>query len=403
MLTIPWKSRSRSRGLGAHDPVETALTIPWILQHQNDEPHRVREAHEASAKGFRGRRSGAQVVLLTPATACAAVHWPGMKSRPVRYGDEVGLADTASLKDGVQGCQPPYLGGGIGREVIANGELPRRTAGRRKGYRMPRIYYNKTPIVSVDSLLSNFKGKALQSPMRSTVPLLDMALHAQSHLTSVVGNCGAEPESELRFEYEASSGSGSARPSHTDIMVLGSSRAVAVEAKWTEPPYENVAIRLLRRTKLREKDLSAEALALDRAHQEAEVGSWLRILQPIAYESLTTASVAGVVYQMIHRAASAIATGLSPSLLYLHFDDKETQLGATSEIYKADLARLYQKLGRPSGFRFYVATQPIQRTAVFRTIEGLNRTLSSTCSAVREAIKAGPLFIYGPADIEQVE
>jgi hypothetical protein len=31
MLTIPWKSRSRSRGLGAHDPVETALTIPWIL------------------------------------------------------------------------------------------------------------------------------------------------------------------------------------------------------------------------------------------------------------------------------------------------------------------------------------------------------------------------------------
>jgi hypothetical protein len=268
---------------------------------------------------------------------------------------------------------------------------------------MPRIYYNKTPIDSVDSLLSNFKGKALRSPMRSTVPLLDMALHAESHLASVVAKCGAEPESELRFEYEASSGSGTARPSQTDLMVLGNSRAVAVEAKWTESPYESVARRLLRRTKPRKKDLSVEALALDREHQEAEVRAWLAILQPLAYESLTTAGMAGVVYQMIHRAASAVATGLSPSLLYLHFDDTDTQLGANSEVYKADLARLYQKLGRPSGFRFYVATQPIQRTAVFRTIEGLSRTLSSTCSAVCQAIKAGPLFIYGAADIEQVE
>src|SRR5271166_5205161 len=30
-LTIPCNVCSRSRGLGAHDPVETALTIPWIV------------------------------------------------------------------------------------------------------------------------------------------------------------------------------------------------------------------------------------------------------------------------------------------------------------------------------------------------------------------------------------
>jgi hypothetical protein len=47
---------------------------------------------------------------------------------------------------------------------------------------MPRIYHNNTSIDSVDSLLANFKGKSLRSPMRSTVPLLDMVLHAQSHL-----------------------------------------------------------------------------------------------------------------------------------------------------------------------------------------------------------------------------
>jgi hypothetical protein len=38
MLTIPWKSCSRSRGLGAHDPVETALTIRWILHRVSPAP-----------------------------------------------------------------------------------------------------------------------------------------------------------------------------------------------------------------------------------------------------------------------------------------------------------------------------------------------------------------------------
>lgn len=268
---------------------------------------------------------------------------------------------------------------------------------------MPRIYYDKTSTDSVDSLLSHFRGKALQSPMRSTVPLLDMALHARPHLTSIAEKCGAEPESEIRFEYEASSGSKSARPSQTDLMLLGNSRAVAVEAKWTEPRYETVASRLLRRTTLRKNDSSVEALALDREHQETEVRAWLSRLQPLAYEPLTTAGMANVVYQMIHRAASALATGLSPSLLYLHFEEAGVQYGANAETYKSDLADLYKKLGRPSGFRFYVALQPIQRTAAFRTIEGLSRTQSSTRAAVYEAIKTGPLFIYGAADIEQVE
>jgi hypothetical protein len=59
---------------------------------------------------------------------------------------------------------------------------------------MRRIYYDKTPTDSVDALLSRFKGKALQSPMRSTVPLLDMVLHAQSQLASTLESCGAEPK-----------------------------------------------------------------------------------------------------------------------------------------------------------------------------------------------------------------
>lgn len=268
---------------------------------------------------------------------------------------------------------------------------------------MIRTFYNETAVTTADDLLSCFKGKALQSPLRSTVPLLDMALHLPSQLLSIVAACGAELESELRFEYEVLSGSETARPSQTDLMVLGKTGAVAVEAKWTEPAYESVATRLKRRTKDRAKDQSADSKALDRAHQEAEVGAWLARLQPLATEPLTTVSMADVVDQMIHRAASALASGLAPSLLYLHFEDTELRQGATADRYKADLGRLYGKLGRPRGFSFYVATQPIERTVLFRGIEGLSKTHSSTCAAVREALKAGPLFRYGPAWVEKID
>lgn len=268
---------------------------------------------------------------------------------------------------------------------------------------MIRTFYNETPAESVDDLLSCFKGKALRSPTRSTVPLLDMALNLPSQLLSIVAECGAEPNSDFRFEYEVLSGSETARPSQTDLMVLGGSSAVAVEAKWTESAYESVVTRLKRRTKDRKDDQSERAKALDRVRQEAEVGAWLARLQPLTSEPLTTLSMADVVYQMIHRAASALATGLAPSLLYLHFDDAEIRQGATAEEYKADLGRLYGKLGRPRGFVFYVATQPIERTPAFRAIEGLSKTHSSTCTAVREALKAGPLFRYGSAQVERVE
>jgi hypothetical protein len=112
--------------------------------------------------------------------------------------------------------------------------------------------------------------------------------------------------------------------------------------------------------------------------------------------------MADVVYQMLHRAASAMATGLSPSLLYLHFEDPEAPLGASASEYKTDLGVLYDNLGRPSGFHFYVAEQPIRRTAAFRNIENLSRTQPSTSTAVRAAIKAGPLFTYGEAVVERI-
>src|SRR6516164_3952055 len=68
-----------------------------------------------------------QMFSFTPATtACAEVLWPWLNLRLARCRDEVGLANPPPLKEGVHGCQPPYLGRGISLEVIANGNLPGR-------------------------------------------------------------------------------------------------------------------------------------------------------------------------------------------------------------------------------------------------------------------------------------
>ena len=44
-----------------------------------------------------------------------------------RCRDEVGLANSASLKNGIHGGSSPYLGRSIGPEVEANGHIPGRS------------------------------------------------------------------------------------------------------------------------------------------------------------------------------------------------------------------------------------------------------------------------------------
>jgi hypothetical protein len=263
-------------------------------------------------------------------------------------------------------------------------------------------FYDNTPSDSTDAFLANFKGKALRSPTRPTVPLLDMTLHAPSALLSIVSACGAEPTASFRFEYETFSSPGSTRPSRTDLMVLGKSTALAVEAKWTEASQMTVATRVLRRTELRRNDESAQALGLDRQHQETEVGAWLAILQRLTPKSLTTERMSDSLYQIIRRAASAVATGLLPTVLYLHFQDVETKSGTSDEVLKSELSRLSRKLGSHSGLKLYLASQPIRRLPTFRAIENLDKTELATADAVRAALKAGPLFHYGSPTIEQV-
>lgn len=47
-------------------------------------------------------------------------------------------------------------------------------------------------------------------------------------------------EIEVQLEFTVDPVKGKGKPSHTDLMLIGNDIAVAVEAKWTEPPSGTV-------------------------------------------------------------------------------------------------------------------------------------------------------------------
>src|SRR5688572_2061407 len=85
------------------------------------------------------------------------------------------------------------------------------------------------------SLLRHFTGKRLQSPYRSTVPLLSLIEHNRAQWESLLASLGAQGDAMVHLEYCVPSPKAGGNPSQTDAMVLSASVVLAIEAKWTEP------------------------------------------------------------------------------------------------------------------------------------------------------------------------
>jgi ribA/ribD-fused uncharacterized protein len=263
------------------------------------------------------------------------------------------------------------------------------------------IVYDRTVMPDWPTLLGTFPADQFASPFRSTVPLLDMIRHHSERLADLVRSCTVSPQA-YHLEY-CVSGVAGGNPSQTDLMAIGSDGAVAVEAKWTEPRYETVATRLKRRVSMDESDNSEAAMVADRLVQERAVSAWIEILNRHAAKPLSLAAVDGVVYQVLHRAASACSVGAEPRLLYLHFHASGQVGGATTEDYRADLEQLYAAMGRPPHVRFYVAEQSIAALEPFTAIASLPKRHAATVAAVKAALLGPSLFNFGKCDVELVK
>ena len=109
---------------------------------------------------------------------------------------------------------------------------------------MNNYCFDTDPVDGIEGLCDRMTGKDLQSPYRSTVPLLDLVENSRPDWNALLELWGAPSDSTVHFEYRVASPKPKGNPSQTDALLMSGSKVWAVEAKWTEPRYETVAKRI---------------------------------------------------------------------------------------------------------------------------------------------------------------
>ncbi len=107
---------------------------------------------------------------------------------------------------------------------------------------MIQLSWGERPVDNYLALLNGVPENELDSPRRSVVPLVDFWRTPEKRVHELGELIGLplHPPAKLVFEYAVEVQSGRGKASFTDLMILTGDTAVAIEAKYTEPEYENV-------------------------------------------------------------------------------------------------------------------------------------------------------------------
>ena len=173
---------------------------------------------------------------------------------------------------------------------------------------MVKLYSFGQKIENFQELVGSFPAKEFDSPKRSTVLLLDYWRLFENRLSEFCEFFGEEPTSDsiLHFEYRVPVQSGKGTASHTDLMISTDDVVFGIEAKYMEPPYEDVATWL---------GSSAQP------NREAVLGGWLGLIESGTGYLLTLDQISGLAYQLIHRTASTFnVTASHRYVVYQVFD-----------------------------------------------------------------------------------
>lgn len=146
---------------------------------------------------------------------------------------------------------------------------------------------------SWSALVAAYPDSEFVKGTRSTLPLLDFWRDQPHALDAMRRMLNLDLEStSLSFEHPTKPAAGRGKASQTDLMIDAKKEAVAVEAKFTEPPDKSVS------KWLGDKPTENRSTVLD---------GWLGLINRRCGTSLAADDVAALSYQLIHRAASACA------------------------------------------------------------------------------------------------
>jgi hypothetical protein len=235
-----------------------------------------------------------------------------------------------------------------------------------------KLFYDKTAITTMDDARSHYAADEFASPTRSTVASLSWLKHEISALDSLLKELEMPEVCDLHLEYTVPPQQGEGEASHTDLMIISGAFSLAAEAKWTEPRYDTVG-----------KWLTKGPNPLNR---RKVLTDWLGLLQKHAMHELHIEDFSEAVYQIVHRAASACAAGKMPKLAYLVFKPSPDPKTAGIPKLHDDLTHLWNLLGSPKGFPFYLVEVRLSPTPAFKAIESLPKRDKATAQQVSDAL-----------------
>src|SRR5262249_12519814 len=148
---------------------------------------------------------------------------------------------------------------------------------------LERTYFNQTQVHNLKDLVDRYGSDEFASPFRSTAPPLSLIRDGQPMLEEILARCGFAERSTLHFEFQVAPPKGQGKASHTDLMVCTQTGCMAVEAKWTEPPYETV-----------DEWLKGSSQPGDegRDNRREVLSGWLSLLQRMTTRSLVAKDMA---------------------------------------------------------------------------------------------------------------
>jgi hypothetical protein len=250
------------------------------------------------------------------------------------------------------------------------------------------LFFNQKPVAHVDYALDLYKRSEFASATRSTVPLVSLLKHGGevwAHITTELLAEDRTGEMHLEFTLKPLQGRGEA--SHTDVMLIQGNRAVAFEAKWTEPPYDRVSKWLVGGDEPENRRLV--------------MSGWLSLLQVHATRKLRLEDFGAAIYQTVHRAASACYAGHKPTLAYIQFCPLANGCHPDA-ILMNHLSHLHSLLGAPDEFPFWLVEVVAKPTETFETIRGLTKGLPNTGKEVRRALCNGRLFEFTQLHLHRI-
>ncbi|QDU05935.1 hypothetical protein V6x_56790 [Gimesia chilikensis] len=245
---------------------------------------------------------------------------------------------------------------------------------------------------SIQNVIGRYKGSEFHSFTRSTIPMLSLLAHNQDLFNSLINEIEFPCSYHTYLEYTVSPRLGRGKASHTDVMLIDGDSSLAIEAKWTEEMYPTVSNWI--------KQGKNEQNRID------VLNGWLTCFEQHLGESFDPDDFLTSIYQMIHRAASAVEAGKKTSVAYFLFKMKSLTRGATTDEITEKLKELWDLLGKPNSLNFYVAEIEIEPTDLY---ESLQVDANSQCKeeiseTIIDALQGNDaLFKYIPRPVIKID